>query len=380
MPNDSSGASAPKDSKERPARKAKPSFDEFSRALKEAVGKPPKFGFREVKRILSTGFSDRETVKFVAPIAEILEHYPSIDRWAVSVAVGDFAGRLKKFQREILTEIRRRFGRKIGFYELSYGELAFEPKFERWLLQNAPPHALHDLRKLESSGNPPEAPASGATSEMARDSWLRWVFVSLLSNMTEHTAAAILILVEFWARKDRVNSEDSELRLDFYRFLSAALSVEKIDYKKTAPLIGVASITRQELLAAREFEKQLSRELADTLARLQKKCDELEGLQQELVVVKDAAEQLSVDLRRSQQQLLEAEERCRLLDEHWSRSSATNVARKLGSLSDEVGHEVQEAILSLDRDSPNLTMALSRLKRLQDIISRQKMHNEHTNR
>jgi hypothetical protein len=47
------------------------------------------------------------------------------------------------------------------------------------------------------------------------------------------------------------------------------------------------------------------------------------------------------------------------------------MARKVGTLSEEMGHEVQEAILSLDRESPNLIMALNRLRRLQSIIQRQ---------
>ena len=36
-----------------------------------------------------------------------------------------------------------------------------------------------------------------------------------------------------------------------------------------------------------------------------------------------------------------------------------NLAKKMGGLSEEVGHEVQEAILSLDRESPNVPMAWS---------------------
>jgi hypothetical protein len=69
--------------------------------------------------------------------------------------------------------------------------------------------------------------------------------------------------------------------------------------------------------------------------------------------------------------LADAANRYQLLDEHWKRSSAVSMARKVGTLSEEMGHEVQEAILSLDRESPNLIMALNRLRRLQSIIQRQ---------
>jgi hypothetical protein len=77
-----------------------------------------------------------------------------------------------------------------------------------------------------------------------------------------------------------------------------------------------------------------------------------------------------------EQQLADAHDRYRSLDEHWKRSSSTNLAREMGNLSEEVGHEVQEAILSLDRETPNVAMALNRLRRLDAIIKRQTGHGE----
>jgi F0F1-type ATP synthase membrane subunit b/b' len=122
----------------------------------------------------------------------------------------------------------------------------------------------------------------------------------------------------------------------------------------------------------RDTELKLSRDLAKSRDQIQLKDEAVVTLQQELSDARATAQQRSIELETSQQQLVEAEERYRRLDEHWKRSSATNVAKKIGSLSEEVRHEVQEAILSLDRDAPNLAMALNRLRRLHAIIERQK--------
>src|ERR1700730_2721110 len=81
-----------------------PSFDEFLGALKTAVTKPGNVGFREVRRILSTGFAEKETGKFISPVAEIIVSWSFADRWAVSLAASDASGKLTKLQQELLGE------------------------------------------------------------------------------------------------------------------------------------------------------------------------------------------------------------------------------------------------------------------------------------
>ena len=114
----------------------------------------------------------------------------------------------------------------------------------------------------------------------------------------------------------------------------------------------------------RDSELQSTRDLSDAREQVRIKSEAVTALQDELTDARATIEKCKLEL-------VEAEDRYRLLDEHWTRSSATNVAKKIGSLSEEVRHEVQEAILSLDRDVPNVAMALNRLRRLQAISNRQ---------
>src|SRR5260221_4102868 len=94
----------------------RPSFDEFLVGLKTAVTKPAKVGLRELRRILSTGFAEKETAQFISPVAEIIESCSFADRRAVSLAATDASGKLTRFQRELLVEVRSRYARRIGFY------------------------------------------------------------------------------------------------------------------------------------------------------------------------------------------------------------------------------------------------------------------------
>jgi hypothetical protein len=363
-----------KTSSSRPARRPRPSFDEFLEAIRTAVAKPARVGFREVRRILSTGFAEKEAPQFISQVAEIIESCSFADRWAVSLAATDASGKLTKFQRELLGEVRGHFARRIGFYELDLGGPSFSQRMDKWLLREAPQRELSALPKRSDEPNvPTEALEDRTTNVLPFDSWLRWVFVCLVAKSPpDRRAEATLSLMEFWSGRGRTSSTDGHGEPDLYRFLGNMLAAEKPESRKIAPLISALRLTRSHLSAIRDIESILSRNLADAMEQIQIKDEAIGTLQQELSDARATAQQRSTEVENSQRRLVEAEERYRLLDEHWTRSSATSVAKKIGSLSEEVRHEVQEAILSLDRDVPNVPMALNRLRRLQAITNRQK--------
>ena len=137
------------------------------------------------------------------------------------------------------------------------------------------------------------------------------------------------------------------------------------------PVLNALYPLRAHLTGARNRELTLGRDLAEAREEISNLKLAEATVRRECAEAQTTIEAQNAEIRKLKQSLADAEERYRLLDEHWQRSSATSVARKVGSLSEEVGHEVQEAILSLDRETPNLTMALNRLRRLQSIIKRQ---------
>jgi len=358
----------------RPDRRPRPSFDEFLGTLKSAVTKPAKVGLPEVRRILSTGFEEKETTQFLSPIAEIMESCSFADRWAVSLAPTDASGKLTKLQRELLGEVRSRFARRIEFYELDLSGPGFSQRMAKWLLSEAPHRELLTLPQRSDSPNAATEAVEDRTGKVLPfDSWLRWVFVCLVAKAPpDRRAEATLALMEFWSGRGRPTSTDGNGESDLYRFLANMLAAEKPGDRRVAPLIGALRLTRNQLAAMRDTESKLSRDLAEAREQIQIKDVAVGTLQQELNDATSTGHQRLIEVEKSHQQVVAAEERYRLLDEHWTRSSATSVAKKIGSLSEEVRHEVQEAILSLDRDVPNVPMALNRLRRLQAIIDRQK--------
>jgi chromosome segregation ATPase len=147
--------------------------------------------------------------------------------------------------------------------------------------------------------------------------------------------------------------------------------------------LSAASISRQrwELLFAgiipleRQFAVLLNREL-ELIRRVRSQDAEIESLRRERVnlvnrlaseeAAKNAAQD---DMSRLQQALNEANEKYQLLDQHWRAVSDQSLKKQSGSFRERICHEVQEALLSLERQTPNVSMALLRLKRIDEIVS-----------
>jgi len=66
MDDSQTNSSTSESSRPKPDRRPKLSYDQFVEALKAAVAKPPKSGFRDVRRILNAGFVERDTGQFIS--------------------------------------------------------------------------------------------------------------------------------------------------------------------------------------------------------------------------------------------------------------------------------------------------------------------------
>ncbi len=357
----------------KPSRPPKPSFEQFLVGLRAAAAKPPRGGLPEVRRILNRGFIEKQNSHLVAQVAEILKAYPAADRWAALAAVAEIAGKLKRFQQQLLAEVRSHFARQIGFYELDVDGPGFKQRIEDWFLHSAP------RRKSQPQQDAPAAPPTSAeplpqpsTREMPFDSWLRWAFVCVLSKSSaERRMEGVLTLMELWARNANKNIRESQHESEWYRFIASVLGAEKPKSSRMAPVLNALHPLRNHLTGVLNRELTLCRDLAATRDEVAAQKQAEAAARRDLTDAQATIEEQIAQGGKLKQHLADAEERYRLLDDHWKRSSATNLARKIGGLRQEMGHEVQEAILSLGRDAPNVGMALNRLRRLEGIIKRQ---------
>jgi hypothetical protein len=364
----------------KPRHPVKPSFNQFFEALKGAVAKPPKAGLPDIRRILNVGFADVGTSQLIMQVAEALGAYTAADRWAVSAATREATGKLNRFQQQVLAEVRSHFARQIGFFELDLTRPNFKQEIEKWLRCSAPRRGAGPVQIAPTDeGTSAEPSAVPAPRELPYDSWLRWSFVCVLStSSSEKRMEGALTLIEFWAGRAKENSKASQPEPELYRFIANVLGAEKPKRSRMAPVLNGLYALKGQLAGALRREGELDRDLGAArgeLADLKLAETEVRG---KLTDAQTAIEAQGAEIGKLKQNLSDAENRYQLLDEHWKRSSATSLARKIGTLTEELGHEVREAILSLDRESPNLIMGLNRLRRLQSIIQRQVGRDEET--
>jgi hypothetical protein len=338
-------------------RPPKPSFTDFIATLKTTVERPANNGLRQLRSALALGFADKEDPQLLAQTTAVLRTCAWIDRWAVQAAVTEVAGKLKKFHQQLLAELRNDFARDIGFFQLQQHGMPSNSELEAWIAQHTPP------RTRENNATLPQP---------SREVWRRQVFVCLLSRTpADRRMQAVLTFIESWAGQAKKHTKEPQLEIEWYRFLGTVIAAEQPKSNRLAPIFSALYPMKTQLTTALNREFTTRREVENARTEIAELHRTATGLRDELAKTSASLDERTAAVTTMQAQLSEAEERYRLLDDHWKRSSATNVARKVGSLSQEIGHEVEETILSLDQPTPNLPMALNRLRRLQGIIQRQ---------
>jgi len=125
-----------------------------------------------------------------------------------------------------------------------------------------------------------------------------------------------------------------------------------------------------------QFQDMLSREsgLQRQIRTQQDEINDYEKrvtkLDEDLVQVREESSQRNTRIAELTKSLADGQERYRLLDQHWRGVSEQELAKQSGSFREKVSQELREALLALDRDNPNLEMALRRLRRIEDILKK----------
>ena len=156
----------------------------------------------------------------------------------------------------------------------------------------------------------------------------------------------------------------------FLREAGKLLSTKKISPGKVVAALQFAhpleERSREAQTAASEKWKEAneanerSRQLTESNLQLQRQIDS--------ALIRER--ELQRQLAEAANKLAEEEERIRELEKHWEETSEQNLARQRHKIVSELSHDLQEARLALDRESPNREMALNRIRRAEDTIHR----------
>lgn len=279
-------------------------------------------------------------------LASLLERPVLTERLALPLAAQERFGKLKPLAGAVLGEVRNAFEKAIGYDPQEFSGYRAPRAVEDWVAEHAP-----------------KAPAT------ERDSWFRRFVVCLLKESEPKTLLTGLVAASrVWisAKGQKRSNEEAA----FVRGIVLALGTPAIGLSKLELILaGVAAIDaqfRQMLDRELNLERQI-RSQQDSIEALR---NQVSGLGGELAEVRTEAEKKAARVAELEQSLAEAGERYNLLDRHWRGVSEQQLAKQSGSFREKVRHEVQEALLALDREGPNVEMALERLRRIEEIVER----------
>jgi hypothetical protein len=304
----------------------------------------------KLRRMLNTGFAGDVTNEHVSILVQSLrEHAGLAERIALSLAWRDRFGKLNSLSKKCLVELRSEFASSIGFEQNGLVGYRAARDVQTWVVEHAP-----------------------KTLPIERDAWFRRFVICLLKDTEPKILiSGLLASAESWmSSNSRKAAKEKAAEQQLVRGIVQALASPTIAVGRLElALSGIQAVEAQ-------FQDMLSREsgLQRQIRTQQDRINDYEmrvtKLDADLAQVREESSQRNVRIAELTQSLADGQEKYRLLDQHWRGLSEQELAKQSGSFRDKVNQELREALLALDRDDPNLEMALRRLRRIEDILKK----------
>ncbi len=178
-----------------------------------------------------------------------------------------------------------------------------------------------------------------------------------------------------WGCTERAHAQDeaSTVEVDlsgFYSEIAAIFGAESINIKRIVSGLGLAA---PALALNEEHCKEIDRlrgSVKQLTERVVRREAELSETDTALSAARSRIDELERALAEKDRLVSEAERRCESLDDHWKEVNQQQLARQAHAVKSDLDHELAEVRLSLDRQNPNVGMALERVRRMERIVAR----------
>jgi hypothetical protein len=332
--------------KKKPAKVTPESFLENWRNVFNGKEDP----IRRLRPMLNAGFAGDVTNDHVSVLVQSLQQHPGLaERIALSLAWRERFGKLNSLSKKCLIQLRTVFANSIGFEQNEFVGYRAAGDVQTWIAERAPKNPSFE-----------------------RDNWLRRFVVCLLRDTEPKVLISGLVAsTESWMSSSKQTlAKKKSAEQSFVHGIVQALGSPKIGAGKLSlALSGVQAVEAQ-------FRDMLSRE-SGLQRQIRTQQDEINDydkrvtkLDEDLGQVREESSQRNTRIAELTKSLADGQEKYQLLDNHWRAVSEQELAKQSGSFREKVSQELREALLALDRNDPNLEMALRRLRRIEDILKK----------
>lgn len=337
-------------------KRGKPDFDEFLEELRRAItSKSSKDKLPPVMKILKAGYNAKPLSHDIDAIFSLLKDWPGSNRLAIQLSVQT----RKKRQPELIRFLRNRL--------LSYSRdhVVYPVADERTTSYELRRETL--LGWIERNGNP-SAAHDKPTVALLDLEWTRWAIVCLMEEpllVRTEWLYAILDAFGTTSKEGDAEVEGSGFLLEIGNlFGSEKLTIQKVvaGRKLASAARDSDRIARRELAGARST-------IEDQDSRIVGLTEHNESLDGSLSAARERIAELEGSLTAKARDVEQEKEERAKDQRHWDAQSERSLVRLANEISDRLAHEIKEARLCLGDESPNIRMAMDRLKRMEKFLS-----------
>ena len=351
---------AKKENTAKRAKKVKPNYQDFLVNLKKAIdASTKKDALATVLKAITQGYEGSIETGHLNEICFQLRQWESFSRIALKIAFKVFVGRSSSLMKRLIIPIRQEAAKRVSgpFDKLPLFSNVYDP----------------DRKKILNDWI-----TTNASKESISHEWARNVIVCIINeNITYNDFEIIQLLIEESSSKKGKTSSRSirkKKQGDITRFKPYLKQVESLFASKNFSL-SKASFGIEISKVLQEKLKDISTRIADVEESLEKEKEISTKLEEEtkqkakelVKLVQDNKDYIE-KIGYYEQSLKDEKDRYEMLDEHWKQKCEREKKGQAYSQKSYFEHELREAKLSLDRNNPNINMAISRILHMEEYL------------
>jgi hypothetical protein len=339
--------------KEKKPKRVKPNFPDFLAELKRAATSEPRKQRRVfLLRVIKAGYKGKPTPSDFDAVVSVLKECSENSFLALSILVAAQSKKPPELIRSLRTRLTSHARMAVGYPARSDTESQDQRRdiLLNWLAARA----AKDKQGEQGS---------------SFFDWARWALISLIDEPLLVRTDPIYALLERLAGKlwhpGAVEASDR-----FVQQVAKLIGAEKINSHRIASGLTLA-------IGARACGERLRDELVTAESSLraeQSRAFDLstavKGLDEQLQAANARIAGLEELLRQKSDEVEKEKQERGLDEEHWRTQTEQRLIKMANGISARLSHEIREAKLCLEGDSPNLQMALDRLAQMEEALAR----------
>jgi hypothetical protein len=316
----------------------------------------------QLVKLLKRGYDTSPTPEHVNSLFSSIENWPEASRLALILSVETRITRSP----EVMRFLRNRL------IDLSHKTTGLQPV----------PHPSNDVAHDQRTATLvasiqrqilPELP-NGKKPVPAIDlTWARWALVSLMEEPdVSARAEGIYTVLDVLIDQD-VETSLSEQESKLFVEINYHLSTEKPNLNKLRAALRMAGVARFSEKRMREDLIRASSSLREMTARFDESTRKATTLQESLAIANQKIGDLERTSESKEGEVLEQKTERERDRDHWQEICEQRLTKQASSIKSRLAHEVKEARMALDDETPNIRMALDRLNNIEKALEKLKV-------